>query len=65
MRPRARPDVQQMHPARDAELAGEVDSRLAAADVELVDGGEIARIETVGILARRLQCVEDRPLRTA
>jgi hypothetical protein len=54
-----------MHPARDAELAGEVDSRLAAADVELVDGGEIARIETVGILARRLQCVEDRPLRTA
>jgi hypothetical protein len=37
----------------DAELAGEVDRRLAAADVELVHRGEIVWLEPVWILARR------------
>ena len=38
-------------PARGREFGGEIDGRLAAADVEFVDGGEIVGREVVGILA--------------
>jgi hypothetical protein len=63
----ARADVQEVHAAGDAELAGEVDGGLAAADVKLVDRGEIVRLEPVEILTRRPEAVEDcaleRPVR--
>ena len=51
-----------MHAPGDAKLGGEVDRRLAAANVELVHRGEIAWLEPVWVLARPPERVEHRTL---
>ena len=54
-----------MHAGRGRDLGGEIDGRLAAADVEFVRRGEIVGRELVGILAGGNEAGEQRLLQRA
>jgi hypothetical protein len=58
-------DIEEMHSPPHAQLLGEIDRRLPATDVELVDRRQIRRIEAIDVLARLCQRLQDHSLERA